>query len=466
MNLELEPFSATNKNYTIKSDNTEIAWPDRVQGIRAQKAGTANIIVESESNPEVKLIIPIKVKKRPEIIVDDKPLNYGSSNPGQTSFAVKTLHGKLDYTPEIQGNVNWLTFTVDNSADDKDIINFKFAENKTPWDKIAYVKFKNKKTGKYIGKPEGRKNQKDFTVKIIQAKNTNPPNVKIRWVHGVTPPTESEKTRIKYNNDTQLAVPYAFTWTETASTNFFNARKASYVQPVTAGPAIPDTNACWAKTSTNMLHWWFEQNKENIEKYKKTLQGDTSLYDVSYDRSLPDSKESTKSSIASVFSKNFKNAGGDMFSGIKWYLYEQPLNYRPKAPALFKEIFNKDSGLIEQKSVHSKTEFENMIKNALDSKKAIGFAVRRDRDQFWHGITLWGAAFDAEDNVIAIYIADSNDSRNIINAWGIHYQDSPRKNPYIMRFDLNAYDKNLYIDTVITLDKGEEQFKKFFDTHK
>lgn len=215
-----------------------------------------------------------------------------------------------------------------------------------------------------------------------------------------------------------------------------------------------------------MLHWWFEQNKDNIARYKEITGTDTQDYNVSYNRFAAEAEESTKSSIAAVFSKHFPNQGGDMLSALKWYLYEQPLYY-PEAPALFKDVFKREDGLIEQKSVHSKTEFEKVIKTALKSQKAVGLALRKDRDSYWHGITLWGAAFDSEDNIIAVYVADSNDKRNLINTFGIHYKNGGnRGNPYILRYDLNHYDQVLYIDTVFTLDKGEEGFQRFFETQR
>ena len=76
---------------------------------------------------------------------------------------------------------------------------------------------------------------------------------------------------------------YVFKWKETANTKFYNVRKLDklYVQGQFPNDYFviksiygeerqgKDLSQCWAKTASNMLHWWFEQNKDYVEQYKQ-----------------------------------------------------------------------------------------------------------------------------------------------------------------------------------------------------
>ena len=242
-----------------------------------------------------------------------------------------------------------------------------------------------------------------------------------------------------------------------------------------------------------MLHWWFEQNKENVEKYiaKKgiTKEDNPELYEMYnpyYKRELPDDQENVKSSIANIFRKKCPNStnGNWIYSGLRWYLYglKNVAKDKEYSPALFNDVFGKNENENENndpvvaKNTYTKEEFEDVLKDALlnpNSKKAVGVHVHNN-GKYGHGITLWGAAFDEEKNVIAIYVCDNNDRENRIFTYGIYYKediyaDDPegvvRVYPYLINYNTNMKLNN-YVGTLITLDKGEAQWKKWFDKNK
>ena len=123
-----------------------------------------------------------------------------------------------------------------------------------------------------------------------------------------------------------------------------------------------------------------------------------------------------------------------------------------------------------------KKEFEEVLEDALlnpNSKKAVGVHVHNN-GKYGHGITLWGAAFDEEKNVIAIYVCDNNDKENRIFTYGIYYKEDiyaydPEGNvrvyPYLINYNTNMKLNN-YVGTLVTLDKGDVQWQRWLDKNK
>ena len=483
--IKVLPEEASNKKLNFTTSNSSIAW---LQGegnseVKADGEGDATVTITSDDNPSVSVTVQFKMKREttyPSINIDNLSVSYGSDEANIT-VTVKTLNGKLNYRPEVVGGGTgekaWLTFdSKENTDQNTDTVKLHLKQNKTVWERKAYIKFKDNNTNNYVISAG-----KELQVELTQKKNETP-TVRIQWVHGVTPPTEAEKHRIEIRDTgTYHEMPYVFTWDETMTTTFFNTRKVTHTGAPHGG--FRDGNQCWAKTDANMLHWWFEQNKDNIEKYieKKTITGDAvNMYKPYYTRGLPDNREHEKSSIANLFREKFFNYGGNPANGLQWYLFgfDGLKNARPNtsSPALFKDIFNKDNTPIKQPTIYTKKEFENTIKDALNSEKAVGLN-RYGVDTSQHAITLWGAAFDEDDNIIAVYVVDNNDVPNRVFPYGIWYKkgvdiyvdsepeidqnDPHRFNPYFINYSNNSYNANYYIGEITTLDKGEAQWAEW-----
>ena len=483
------PDNATNRNLKFTTSDSSTAWlfGNGNSSVRGEKEGTATVTIESESNSSVKKIVNLKIKQKPSIKIKTTP-EMCESGGGNVSFTMETLNGKLGYTPEVTGGgAKWLNIAgKDNTDETTDTVRLSVSENKTAWERTAYIKFKDA-DGKYIKRDTKGSNGKydDMQVKLTQKKNENP-EVTIKWVHGITPPKDTEKRKIEIGSTrTYHEMSYVFEWYETTDTTFFNTRKVTHTGAPHGG--FPDGNQCWAKTDANMLHWWFEQNKDNINQYKikKNLTGDAAKpYEPFYKRGLADNMEHEKSSIANIFRKNFRNFGGNPANGLQWYLFgfDGLKNARPNtsSPALFKDVFNEANSPIKQPTIYTKKEFEDTIKDALDSKKAIGLN-RYGTDTSQHAITLWGAAFDKDNNIVAIYVVDNNEKSNRVFPYGIWYQkgvdiyddtehepeqNNPRfYNPYFINYSSNTYDSSHYIGEITTLDKGEKQWQDWFAKH-
>ena len=482
LKLKVLPEDATNKKLDITSSNDRVAYPNGGGNLSIQAAGEgdATITIISKDNSSVKKEVRFKIKPLPsiELITEEITSESGESN---LNLEIKTLHGKLSYTPIIVGEESgWLTVVrVDNTTStEKDTIYLKAAQNKTVWKRIAYINFKDE-FNKEIKNANGDK----LEVKVIQKENKHP-NTTIKWVHGIGEPTQDEKERGKietplpgqtkkfYWDDDKI-----FYWYESNNTKWFNNRKL-YPLKLTDG-VYNDSAQCWAKTASNMLHWWFEQNETNITQYivKKNITGpEEGEYQHFYKRNSPDNEEPEKSYIAKTFrTKAHNSANGDLIEhGLVWYLCGRDNISRQKdykGPALFKDVFEgtiKDPEKSPIKTTIIQQDinlFNTTLWDALRHKKAIGVVIggTKDNKDYKHAITLWGAVFDDMNRVVAIYVVDNNFGENRIFPYGIWHKDG---RPYLFNYGgANDFVQNRYVSEVITLDKGEAQWQEWLSKH-
>lgn len=482
------PEEATNRKLTFTTSNSSIAWlcGKGNSEVKADGLGDATVTITSEDNPSVKKEVHFKMKPKPEIKIKTTPAEC-ESNGGEATFTIETLKGKLDYTPEVvEGGAKWLSVAgKDHTDESTDTVRLTVQTNKTVWNRTARIRFKDNITNEYIK----ISSKKYLEVQLTQKKNENP-NVTVRWVHGITPPKEEEKEKIEVLKDgaptgTYHNIDYVFYWPETQTTTFFNTRKVDHTHAPNGG--YPDGNQCWAKTDANMLHWWFEQNKENVKNYieKKHITGEAAkAYEPFYKRGLADNQENIKSSIANLFREKCIDKGGDPANGLQWYLFGlngfKNAKNKSYSPALFPDVFNQGNTPIKMAAIYTKKEFETTLKAALESQKAVGLN-RYGADGTQHAITLWGAAFDEDNNIIAIYVGDNNDVSNKIVPYGIWYKekvdiyaetepvidsnDPHYFNPYFFNYSNNSYNSNHYVGQIITLDKGEAQWLDWLRKH-
>ena len=469
--IKVLPEEAENKNLNFKTSNSSVAWlcGKGNRDVKADGEGEATVTITADDNPSVSVVVRFKMMRKPEgpsINIETPVVEYGSDGNNDFTFTVKTLNGKLAYTPEVVGGGTgekaWLTFASKVNTDaSTDTVHLRLKKNKTVWDRTAYIKFKDN-TNKYIISAG-----KELQVELTQKKNDNP-NVTIKWVDGIGEPTEAEKKEGKipvyggekkfyWDNDK------IFWWYESTTTKWFNNRKVSLLG--IAAPEGADGNQCWAKTASNMLHWWFVQNEANINKYiKNKSQEEKDKYAHYYKRELPTAREKEKSYIANSFRIQASNSqqGNYTISGLAWYLYGNPSvsNKNFEGPSLFKDIFSKENTPIKVETVTDQTSFNEIISKALESKKAIGIDIWGSKgvNDYAHAITLWGAAFDEEGNIIAIYVVDNNFEPNRIFPYGIWYKEGK---PYLFNYGVNGFVQNRYVGRVTTLDKGEDQWAEW-----
>ena len=339
------PDDATSKklNFTTSDNSIALLQDEGNSLVRADRVGEATVTVTVEDNPNIKREVKFVIKKPPEIKIETKEFEI-DSNTEHPTFAVQTLHGKLGYTVEVASN--WLKFDSKDSTTSKteDTIRLTAQPNKTVWERTAYIKFKDA-NGKSIKITGSNGKSKDLEVKFTQKKNEHPV-VTIKWVYGIGEPAQGEKEAIPVPIPGQAKRFYwdddkIFFWNETTTTKWFNNRKLSSLS-ISASDG-GDTNQCWAKTSVNMLHWWFEQNKKNIDTYiKNKSETEKAKYQHYYKRELEDDKEKEKSYIANVFRTRAHNSkmgdyanGGisGIFTATKVYLQRK----RKRNPLLLRD---------------------------------------------------------------------------------------------------------------------------------
>ena len=479
INAKVKPDNATNKYVRIINNA-----PDYIsvsgETVEGSKEGDAEVTVESASNPEIKKVIKFKITQKSSIKIKTAPA-LCESNGGEVTFKLETLNGKLNYELDVvKGGSKWISFvSKDTSNPAEDTIKLNVSQNKTVWARTADIKFIDKSTNQYVKGDD----KKDLTVKLEQKANENP-TVITKWVHGVEKPNNGKKVPVIGDDGVQLQEGgqllfynqnYVSVWKENENTKFFNVRKLKFVMPATMTTYCyqgSDSNMCWAMTASNMLHWWGEQNKELINRYKNKY---GSTYDFSYTKGLQDNKEYEKSKIAALFRSNCVNSGNEIRNGLEGFLFSSansPFKGIP-SPKYFDKVFSKDNNIVNVKTPHSKKEFERILKEAFDSKKAIGLDTRDGRGNL-HAITLWGAAFDGDENIIAIYIADNNNPNNEMITYGIRYQkniyeenEEENNYPYLINYAVKKSIINIdkWIDRITTLDKGEEQWQAWSNSN-
>lgn len=479
INAKVKPDNATNKYVRITNNA-----PDYIsvsgETVEGSKEGDAEVTVESVSNSEVKKVIKFKITQKPSIKIKTTPA-LCESNGGEVTFKLETLNGKLNYELDVvKGGSKWISFvSKDTSNSAEDTIKLNVFQNKTVWARTADIKFIDKSTNQYVKGDD----KKDLTVKLEQKANENP-TVTTKWVSGVEKPNNGENVPVLgedgaplqeggqtlyYNSD------YVSVWKENENTKFFNVRKLNFVMKNTMSSHCyqgSDSNMCWAMTASNMLHWWGEQNKELINRYKNKY---GSTYDFSYTKGLQDDQEYEKSKIAALFRRNCVNSGNEIRNGLEGFLFSSANSpFKGIAsPKYFDKVFSKDNNIVNVETPHSKKEFERILKEAFNSKKAIGLDTRDGRGNL-HAITLWGAAFDGDENIIAIYIADNNNPNNEMITYGIRYQkdiyeenEEENNYPYLINYAVKKSIINIdkWIDRITTLDKGEEQWQAWSNSN-
>lgn len=157
-------------------------------------------------------------------------------------------------------------------------------------------------------------------------------------------------------------------------------------------------NFCWAGTCSNVAHWWIDRNIEYIQEYKKT-------------HNIPDFKYHGKgvSDIFNFFQKHWtQNISGMPEYAFDWFIngIDDYVQQSAKGKGgIFKDVFERNSLVTIVSSSINRRIFNNFIVEALKNKCAISISETNFSGS--HAITCWGAEFDEEGYVNALYYTDS-----------------------------------------------------------
>lgn len=296
--------------------------------------------------------------------------------------------------------------------------------------------------------------RRNLVYNAVASKETViPPGVlESKWVYGITPPETSDWKRLLptmyYNYSLKYNEKYGW----------FDVKKQN---PTATPGGVEDGYMCWAAGASNMLHWWLKMNDSYIQQYGKYTGPSWQL------RPTPQESE-----IFQYFVDSFPNLAGYEHNGVNWFINQQneyidPAPDSPDIPhAFFSEVIPSDVKLSTMQTGLGKESFKNYVREALDSKKALGITYGPVKGS--HDITMWGAEFDADGYVKYVYLCDNND-RDDFEFWGVGivrhevtYIPFPEGGEGVYIKDgLIDNDINRSIIKLYTTDLGTEYWKKY-----
>lgn len=180
-----------------------------------------------------------------------------------------------------------------------------------------------------------------------------------------------------------------------------------------------DKNLCFAATASNMLHWWLDQNSENVDNYI-AKNGDI----IRAGRRLSELKNSFESQEESKIFELYKVLYGYNERGFYTdLLMDLFINgYRPRLSGatniendnlipdnnggFFYDVF-KGEKLTDRTDGGDYEYLSEKLKEVLGDGGLVGLshkALSRN-----HIVTLWGAEYDLKGNLKAVYVSDSDD---------------------------------------------------------
>ena len=279
-----------------------------------------------------------------------------------------------------------------------------------------------------IKKPEKKLSKNALELQNLLAANKNITTTKDAtgktiynaWVKGITPPTEGDFTNLNLgSNYTMKVAPWK------SGQGWYDINKTKN--------GSGDDFLCSGAVAANMLHWWLDQNKEYVDKYlaqnPKNGKNLNKTLDIRTSSTFHDQKNSD---IFNLIKNCFRNKSLWTNKTLLWYIsgfsmdfpigpqYTSP-HFDPRVGFL-RDVF-KERGLVDVSYVGSYDLFNIRLLEWLQENKALGI-VHRTLASYDHIITLWGASFDENGNIIGIYVTDSDDenyeiSNNVL--YGMKY---------------------------------------------
>ncbi|HEM3458593.1 TPA: IdeS/Mac family cysteine endopeptidase [Streptococcus suis] len=290
----------------------------------------------------------------------------------------------------------------------------------------------------------------------------------IIWAHGITPPAMEQSggfVKEKYGDYLNYTAP-------------FKAGKGYYDTNKSLNASFIDLNLCFAAVSSNMVHWWLEQNSSYVERYLKEKNSTVNVgenYAITDLRRYIDSFQDQQNSR--VFDM-FKTYYGYRTNGfVSDALVDLFINgYKPKVQGgvnledsqlvpdsrggFFYDVF-KEKKLTNRIFSGSYERFGEDVRTVLESKGLLGLTYRT-LGYATHIVTVWGAEYDNQGKIRAVYITDSDDQQEQIGLkrMGITRDASgnPRLNNHVKNNSAGAL-----LDYVHTIRLGQDLWEEYFN---
>ena len=255
---------------------------------------------------------------------------------------------------------------------------------------------------------------------VVQYTNEDGEIRTIVWVKGINGPVmgeggdfHKEITQGGKNTYVMYTVPYS------SGDGWYDVNKTR-----SGGNTDVDKNLCFAAVSSNMLHWWFDQNIENVDRYIEK-NGDI----IRANRKLSDLKTSFESPENSKIFELYKVLYGynerGFYSDLLMDLFIN--GYTPNLKGgtniesddlipnnnggFFYDVF-KGEKLTDRTYGGNYESLSNLLKEILGNGGIVGLS-HKVFSKSNHIVTLWGAEYDLNGKLKAVYISDSDDQDEI-----------------------------------------------------
>lgn len=233
--------------------------------------------------------------------------------------------------------------------------------------------------------------------------------------------------------------PYAYTARWYERSNWYDIDQGFY-------------SLCWAASVSNVLLWWAHENKAYIDAYDEL---NHTNYAKRYTYTYSSDGKKAFSEVFNLYRTTFPNQGNNPWMGFAWYLYG--VDSRSDG-GFYKDVF-KNTPVIKKYDDISKLVFNYYVTDALLNDKAVSLNIISPTP---HEITAWGATYDEDGFIKAIYTTNS-------------YSESATADnkPAGLEYDTVLYDgknkvsltgESVQVLNIFTLSLGQKYWDKYFES--
>ena len=380
---------SNNKTSTNSKQNTV---PDNLNNKKAEYAGQKNPKVSNENTPPP-FATENSTGSNAQDLVTQPNTPSDNTNPSDSTTATSSNAAPKPENPE---NKEIPDVTEDNKKQDNENKPKEQEEDRAAKVKDLLTTSKNNNVVQYT--------DEDGKIRTII------------WAKGVTAPLMGEggdfrKEITNAGSDTYIdyKAPFAF------GNSWYDSNKSR-----AGGNTDIDKNLCFGATSANMLHWWFEQNSSYIDSYI-AKEGDITRSGRSLSELRNSFNNQQDSGIFELFKVLFGYNDKGFYSDLLMDLFIN--GYTPKISGatnienedmtpdnrggFFYNAFN-EVKLTERTYGGNYEGLSEKLKDILGNEGIIGISHKTFGNSS-HIVTLWGAEYDLNGKLSAVYISDSDD---------------------------------------------------------
>ncbi|WP_338660870.1 IdeS/Mac family cysteine endopeptidase [Paraclostridium sordellii] len=241
---------------------------------------------------------------------------------------------------------------------------------------------------------------------------------------GVTPPSDNDYTILKSLGYITPVAPYK------PGMGWYDANKLFN--------GSGDDSLCSGAAVANMLNWWMDQNADYINRYLNSHGENSTCINKEWGTSQNATISNFRKNPDYLFRYITKCFGNQDNKGIHprstlfWFVNGHDLNYRLPVNKIddrggfFPDVFT-DFSITDQMSCSYFTDLNFYLLDNLHKNKGIGISYDTPFGAS-HIVSLWGAKFDTNGNLLGVFITDSNDGKTLIdskseNTYGMIYMN-------------------------------------------